>query len=100
MGVNISGSLIVVTTGGDSIPVPFGASGPDYGPGKTMYTNGSGGWGFDSRTTGVRIMDEAPPNNPAYRAVYMNETGQTVNPYTGQTIYMTDYWAHIPLKRG
>jgi RHS repeat-associated protein len=81
----------------DSPPavVPEGAEGPipTRGPGM-QYLDGSGGHGLDPRVTGVRIMDETP-QNPA-RVVYMNEQGQTVNPFTGQTISSSDPMAHIP----
>ncbi len=81
----------------DSSPavVPEGAEGPipTRAPGM-QYLDGSGGHGLDPRVTGVRIMDETP-QNPA-RVVYMNHQGQTVNPFTGQTISNSDLMAHIP----
>uniref|UniRef100_UPI000685A2B2 hypothetical protein n=1 Tax=Effusibacillus pohliae TaxID=232270 RepID=UPI000685A2B2 len=90
----------VVSPGGTAVPVPKGATGP--GPvnnGKGFsYTGGSGGHSFDKRVTGVRIMD--PTNRyPNGYAVYMNKTGQTVNPFTGRTTQgKADPWGHIPLR--
>jgi hypothetical protein len=59
-----------------------------------QYVEGAGGHGLDSQVTGVRIMDQTPQHSP--RVVHMNETGQSVNPLTGQTVSRNDPWAHIP----
>lgn len=32
----------------------------------------------------------------ARRVVYMNKSGQTINPMTGQTVGHSDPWAHLP----
>lgn len=58
-----------------------------------QFTGGSGGNGLDPRVTGVRIMDAN--NNQGARAVYMNQSGQTVNPYTGRTVPNSDPFAHF-----
>lgn len=47
---------------------------------------------MDDRVTSVRIMDETD-RHPS-RAVYMNETGQTVDPATGRTTTKPDPNAH------
>jgi len=101
--------LIVVSPGGDAIPVPNGASGPVpvvNDAGKTTgfgYTGGSGGNGLDSKTTGVRVMDPTPargasPGYPNGYVSYGNSSGQTVNGQTGQTVPRSDPSAHVPLK--
>ena len=101
--------LIVVSPGGDAIPVPNGASGPvpvDNKAGNTTgfgYTGGSGGNGLDSRTTGVRVMDPTPargasPGYPNGYVSYDNGKGQTVNGQTGQTVPNKAPSAHIPLS--
>jgi hypothetical protein len=64
------------------------------------YSIPKGTAGLDSRVTALRVMDPATEGTYEYPhgyAVYMNQTGQTVNPLTGQTIPYSDPWAHIPL---
>ncbi len=75
--------------------VPQGAVGPTLtrGPG-VQYTGGSGGLGLHPNTSGVRIMDQTAHHAP--RVVYMNQTGQTINPVTGRTVPNSDPWAHLP----
>ena len=103
-----SGSTFVVSPGGDIIVVPEGASGPvpNINPsGNTTgfgYTGGSGGPGLDSRVSSVRIMDPTlpagpSPGYPAGYVNYMNASGQSVNPFTGQTIAPSNPLWHIPL---
>ncbi|WP_133166829.1 polymorphic toxin-type HINT domain-containing protein, partial [Isoptericola sp. CG 20/1183] len=81
----------------DSPPaaIPSGASGPlaTDGPG-FQFLGGSGGLGLDSRVAGVRVMEAT--SHHTRRVVYMNRTGQTVNPQTGQTVAKSDSWAHLP----
>ena len=81
-GVRPPAPGFVVTPGGDAIVIPRGATGPDptRAPG-AQYTGGTGGPGLDPKVTGVRIM-EGTPHHPQ-RAVYTNESGQTVDPATG-----------------
>ncbi|MBS1910948.1 MAG: hypothetical protein JST22_03085 [Bacteroidetes bacterium] len=88
-----SSPSIIVTPKGQAIIVPEGATGPTptRAPG-AQYTGGSGGKGLNPRTTGVRIMEENANQGP--RAVYMNQNGQTVNPYTGKTVPNSDLSAH------
>jgi len=90
----------IVSSDGVALPVPEGASGPTAteGPG-FQQTGGTGGRGLDSRVTGVRVMD-ATPQNPLFRASYMNVEGQTVNPFTGHTVSKADPWWHIPMRKG
>ena len=81
---------------GPSIAVPTGASGPapTRAPG-VQYTGGSGGGpGLHPNVTGVRIM-EATPYHPR-RAVYMNNSGQTVSPSSGRTVPNSHPDAHSP----
>ncbi|NJL26605.1 MAG: hypothetical protein HC897_01370 [Thermoanaerobaculia bacterium] len=87
----------VVTPRGEAIPIPRGAIGPSAtrAPG-VQYVGGSGGAGLDSRVTGVRIMEGN--SNQGSRAVYMNRTGQTVNPATGRTVPNADPAAHHYLE--
>lgn len=83
----------VVTPGGEAIPVPTGATGPyPTGAPGFQYLEGSGGPGLDPRVTGVRVMDANANQGP--RAVYMNRTGQTVDPATGRTLPNKDPRAH------
>ena len=92
------GPDFVVSKAGTTIPVPQGASGPrpTRAPG-VQFTKGSGGGhGFDSRVTGVRIMDQT--SRHPKRVIYMNKRGQTVDPYTGNTVRRSDPSAHIPWK--
>jgi RHS repeat-associated protein len=102
-------SLIVVSPGGDAIPVPNGASGPVpvvNNAGNTTgfgYTGGSGGNGLSDNTTGVRVMDPTPargasPGYPNGHVSYGNSSGQTVNGQTGQTVPRSDPSAHVPLS--
>ena len=76
----------IVTPKGQAIIVPEGAVGPvaPRSPG-VMFVEGSGGRGMNARVTGVRVMDATSKQGP--RAIYMNRSGQTVDPQTG---------AHIP----
>jgi len=68
-----------------------------------QYNGGSGGHGLDSRVTGVRIMDPVTSGKYQYPdgyITYMNETGQSVNPWTGQVVSNSDPWAHWPWGSG
>ena len=50
----------------------------------------------------VRVMDPVTAGKYQYPngyAVYMNKSGQTVSPLTGQTVSNADPMAHIPLKK-
>jgi RHS repeat-associated protein len=91
------GPNFVVTPNGDVIPIPGGATGPypTNAPGM-WYRGGSGGPGFNSRTTDVRIMRGNSNQGP--RAVYMNQSGQTVSPFTGRTVPYSHPHAHFYLK--
>ena len=91
------GPDFIVTPKGEAIRVPTGATGPTStrAPGM-QYTGGSGGKGLDSKVTGVRVMEGNANQGP--RAVYMNRTGQTVNPQTGRTVSNSDPQAHHYLE--
>lgn len=52
------------------------------------------GAGLQSRVAGVRVMDATAQRSNMI--VYMNRTGQTVNPFTGGTISLSDPLVHIP----
>jgi hypothetical protein len=55
---------------------------------------------ISEKVASVRIMDPVTSGKYQYPngyAVYMNSSGQTINPLTGQTIARTDPYAHIPL---
>lgn len=88
-----------MSTNGDVIPVPNGATGPSLtnNSAGVQYNGGSGGNGLDFRVTNVRIMDPTPRYPNGYVS-YSNGSGQAVNPFTGQTIARTDPWWHIPLS--
>lgn len=81
------------------IQVPEGADGPipaESGKG-FQFNGGSGGGSLDSRVAGVRIMDPVTSGKYLYPngyVSYFNEAGQTVNPFTGQTIARSDPFWH------
>lgn len=53
--------------------------------------------GIDPRVVSVRVMESTELYPHGY-IVYMNGIGQTVNPFTGQTVSdFADQYAHIPL---
>ena len=89
-----AGPDFIAAADGSVFPVPRGATGPlpTRAPGM-QFTGGSGGNGFDPRVTGVRFMDANA--NQGARAVYMNQSGQTVNPFTGRTVPYSDPTAHF-----
>ena len=98
------GASFITNSNGESVPVPEGATGPTpvrSGNG-FQFTGGSGGNGLNSRVAGVRIMDPVTSGKYTYPngyVSYFNEAGQTVNPYTGQTISPSDpfwHWAWSP----
>lgn len=55
---------------------------------------GSGGFGLHPNASGVRIVGQAAHHAP--RVVYMDQTGQTINPMTGRTVSNSNPWAHLP----
>ena len=95
-----SGPNFVVTPSGTAYPVPRGATGPspaNNGRG-IQFQGGSGGNGLDPRVTGFRFMDpitSGPYPYPNGYGSYNNASGQTVNPYTGQTINPSNPLWHI-----
>ena len=97
------GPGFVARSNGEVIRVPEGASGPtptDNGLG-FQFRGGSGGDPLDSRVTGVRIMDPVTSGKYLYPNGYVsyeNGLGQTVNPFTGQTIAPSDPFWHWALE--
>jgi RHS repeat-associated protein len=97
------GPGFVARSNGEVIRVPEGASGPtptDNGLG-FQFRGGSGGDPLDSRVTGVRIMDLVTSGKYLYPNGYVsyeNGLGQTVNPFTGQTIAPSDPFWHWALE--
>lgn len=89
------GPSFIGFTDGPPVAVPAGAKGPvaTDGPG-FQFLGGSGGHGLNGRVTGVRVMDDTAQHDR--RVVYMNRTGQTVSPTSGQTISKSNPWAHLP----
>jgi hypothetical protein len=84
----------VVSPGGTAFPVPSGAAGPlPTRASGFQFTGGAGGNGLNSQVTGVRFMDANA--NQGARAVYMNQTGQTVSPFNGRTVPRSDPSAHF-----
>jgi hypothetical protein len=93
------GPSFIVHPNGEAVPVPEGATGPtpvSSGNG-SQFTGGSGGSWLDSRVAGVRVMDPVTGGKYLYPngyVSYFNEAGQTVNPFTGQTIARSDPFWH------
>ena len=81
--------------------VPKGAVGVPTQAGKGLeYAIPRGTPEISEKVASVRIMDPVTSGKYQYPngyAVYMNGSGQTINPLTGQTIARTDPYAHIPL---
>lgn len=68
--------------------------------GKGMVYDVPGGMGLNSRVTQVRVMNPVTTGKYQYPngyVVYMNRTGQTVNPLSGRVVANSDPYAHIPL---
>jgi hypothetical protein len=91
----------IVTPQVTTYPVPNGATGPDPADnGRGMqFQGGSGGNGMDPRTSGFRYMDPVTSGQYQYPngyGSYNNASGQTVNPYTGQTVAPSNPMWHIP----
>ena len=92
----------VVGPEGIELPgVPGGVTGVVTATGRgVQYAIPEGTSGLDSRVASLRIMGPVTTGKYQYPngyVVYMNESGQTVNPLTGQTISNSDPFAHIPL---
>lgn len=89
----------IAKSNGEVIRVPEGATGPvpaESGKG-FQFAGGSGGAPLDSRVAGVRVMDPVTSGKYLYPngyVSYFNEAGQTVNPFTGQTIARSDPFWH------
>lgn len=81
--------------------VPKGAVETPTQTGKGMeYVIPRGTPEISEKVASVRIMDPVTAGKSQYPngfAVYMNSSGQTINPLTGQTIARTNPYAHIPL---
>jgi hypothetical protein len=89
----------VVKPNGETVIVPKGAKGPfpvDSGKGFT-FRGGTGGHGLDASASDARIMDPVTGGKQAYPngyASYLNSAGQTINPFTGQTVGKANPWWH------
>jgi len=95
---------VIVGPGGVRLPgIPAGAQGVPARTGRGMiYDLPAGTPGIDSRVVQIRVMDPlttGPYPTPNGRVSYMNQTGQTVNPLTGQPVAKSDPFAHIGLPR-
>jgi hypothetical protein len=83
-----AGVSFIANSNGEVVRVPEGATGPipaDSGKG-FQFTGGSGGAPLDSRVASVRIMEPVTTGkypHPNGYVSYFNESGQTVNPFTG-----------------
>lgn len=88
----------IVKPNGETVIVPEGASGPFPTRGDGFqFTGGAGGHGLDSSVSSVRIMDPVTTGKYTYPngyASYSNGAGQTVNPFTGQTVGRSSEWWH------
>ncbi len=97
-GVARSPSFIVKPNG-ETVIVPKGAEGPfpvESGRG-FMFRGGSGGHGLNDSASDVRIMDPVTGGKypkPNGYASYLNGGGQTINPFTGQTVGKSSLWWH------
>ncbi len=102
----LSTPLIVVSPGGDAIPVPDGATGPtptDNGKGVKYEGGQGGGNGLPPTVTGVRIMEPTQPRGPSPGypngyVNYSNKGNQSVSPTTGKPVGKADPAWHIPLS--
>lgn len=92
----------LVTSSGDVIPVPEGASGPfPTGNPGFQFNDGLGGNGLADNVTDVRIMKtnlKNPSGYVNYGSLQKNGGWQSVNPYTGRPIQRSDRWWHIPIN--
>ena len=81
--------------------VPEGVTGVLSPTGRgIVYDLPPGTPGLDPRVTQIRVMDPVTTGkfqHPTGYVVYMNKSGQTVNPITGRTIARSDPFAHIKL---
>jgi hypothetical protein len=88
-----------VKPNGETVIVPKGAEGPfpvESGKG-FMFRGGSGGHGLSDAASDVRIMDPVVGGKypkPNGYASYLNGGGQTINPFTGQTVGKSSSWWH------
>jgi hypothetical protein len=98
----------VIAGRGQAIAVPSGATCPVpvmNRAGNTTgfgYKGGSGGAGLNSRACNVRVMDSTTaggpsPGYPNGYVNYSNSSGQSVNPFTGQTVEPSSPWWHMPI---
>jgi hypothetical protein len=92
-------------------PLKSGPRGAAYrGPVKTgrgkIYGGGSGGYRklpngevkeFNRRVVAVRVMNGTDRYPGGYLS-YMNESDQSVDPFTGRTLTKSDSLWHIPLR--
>ena len=93
----------IVSKGGTVFPVPRGATGPiPASSGKGFqFIKGVGDKGLSPKAMGFRFMDPITTGKyqyPGGYGSYFNKAGQTINPFTGQTISPSNPWWHIPAK--
>jgi hypothetical protein len=89
----------VLSPNGELLPgIPSGAVGTVTNNGKGLtYQLPAGTDGIDSRVTQMRVMMPTAQQPSGY-VVYMNKSGQTVNPLTGRTtVGKSDPYAHLSL---
>ncbi|WP_062073647.1 hypothetical protein [Arthrobacter sp. EpRS71] len=93
----------VLRVGDVKLPgVPKGATATPVEGNGLQYAIPRGTPEIDPRVTSIRIMDPVTSGkyqHPNGYAVYMNKTGQTVNPLTGDTISNAHPYAHIELPK-
>lgn len=93
----------LVSSGGDVMPVPNGATGPSTADNWAgfKFEGGAGGNGLSNNVNGVRVMEpnaQNPNGYVNYGSLQSNGGWQSVNPYTGQSIAPSNIWWHFPLS--
>jgi hypothetical protein len=94
---------VIATHDGLRLPgVPDGVTGTRVTTGKGLeYSIAPGTPELHPSVVAIRIMDPVLKGQYQYPngyAVYMNKTGQTINPLTGRTAPRSDPYSHIPLS--
>lgn len=102
-GDSVSGhsASCACTPAGSLPPILRGTNPRSTNNGKgTTYDINPSDYGFDSRVVSMRVMSSTSRYQNGY-VVFMNKSGQTVNPLTGRTTAgKADPWGHIPLYSG
>lgn len=103
-GADVAGAAshspsFIVKPNGETLIVPKGAQGPvpvESGKG-FQFRGGSGGHGLSPSAADVRIMDPVTSGKYPYPngyASYLNGSGQTINPFSGETVGKSSPWWH------